>query len=118
MKNITNTILEELSNTLTRGQVYGSAPKVFAKSDDKFEQRLSIHRSILPCTYDGNPHWGFYNGRHVHASALYGDFCSRLPKRMLGQFIRGIREGRFVFYIEYFDSEMHEYIVDTQYQPS
>jgi hypothetical protein len=118
MKNVMDIVLKELDNTLSRSQNYGFAPKVFAKSDEKFEQYLLSHRSIIPCTYDKNPHYGFYNGRHCHASVLYGDFCSRLPKKMKGQFIRGIREGRFVFYTEYFDTETHEYIIDTKFKPN
>lgn len=116
MENITNKVIEELNATLERSQNYGCAPKVFSNSDEKFENYLLNHGSILPCTHDGQPHWGFYNGRFVHASALYGDFCSHLPKKMKGQFIKGLRNGRFVFYIEYFGSKAHEYIVDTRHK--
>lgn len=114
MKDITKEALEEMEAKLSMSQQYGHAPKNFGKSDEKFEQYISSKRSILPCTDDGNPLYGFYNGRHVHASLLFGDFCARMPKKMLGQFIRGTREGRFKFYLYYIDCDTYEYIVDTK----
>jgi hypothetical protein len=110
----TDFVISEMEASLSKSQAYGSAPKVFPKSDEKFENEMYCKRTLVPFSPDGKTgYYGFFNGNSVHASLLYGEFCGRLSRRIHGQFIRATKEKRFKFFKEIIFGVEYEYIIDT-----